>query len=74
MLGLFLRFSTGNDMVLPGRQIKVRFENMASLAMRPTACTCFQVLTLPRNYQTYHQLRENLDFFIKNAALWDLED
>lgn len=73
-LGLFLRFSTGNDMVLPGSQIKVRFENMAFLAMRPTARTCFQVLTLPRNYQTYHRLRENLDFFIKNAALWDLED
>lgn len=73
-LGLFPRFSTGNDMVLPGRQIKVRFENMAFLAMRPTACTCFQVLTLPRNYQTYHRLRENLDFFIKNPALWDLQD
>lgn len=73
-LGLFLRFSTGNDMVLPGRQIKVRFENMAFLAMRPTARTCFQVLTLLRNYQTYHRLRENLDFFIKNPALWDLQD
>ena len=73
-LALFLRFSTGNDMVLPGRKIKVRFEDMAVLATRPTARTCFQVLTLPRNYQTYHRLRENLDFFIKNPSLWDLED
>lgn len=62
--GLFLRFSTGN-MVLPGRQVKVRFENMAFLAMRPTARTCFRVLTLPQNYQTYHPLRENLNFLLR---------
>ena len=61
-LGLFLRFCTGNDMAIPGCQIKVRFENMVLLAMRPMARTCFRVLTLPRTYQTYHQLRKKFGF------------
>lgn len=63
MLGRFLRFCTATTIVIPGSRIKVRFKTMPFLAARPMARTCFQVLTFPRNYPTYHQLKENLDFY-----------
>ena len=57
LLGRFLRFSTGSDVLLPHNQIKVQFVNMSNTAMRPKAQTCFNILTLPKNYRTLAHLR-----------------
>ncbi|XP_078372866.1 uncharacterized protein LOC144656513 [Oculina patagonica] len=74
LLGRFLRFCTGTDILLPYSQINVRFTNMANAAMRPKAQTCFNLLTLPRNYRSLLALSENLDFYLNNPHLWDLSD
>ena len=47
LLGRFLRFCTGSDVLLPHNQIKVQFVNMSNTAMRPKAQTFFNLLTLP---------------------------
>ena len=69
----FLRFCTASSMLEPGKNILVRFEHMAETVMRPKSQTCFKILTIPRNYQTYHQMKINLDRYL-NPSSWDLED
>ena len=70
----FVRFCTASDVVAPGRRIKVEFENTPEAGMRPRARTCFSILTLPKNYATYNQMRDNLDLFIRDPQKWDLND
>ena len=74
LLGRFLRFCTGSDVLLPHNQIKVQFVNMSNTAMRPKAQTCFNHLTLPKNYRTLAHLSDNIDFYLCNPHLWDLSD
>ena len=42
LLGQFLRFCTGTDILWPGKRIQVRFGSMSELAMRPKSKTCLQ--------------------------------
>ena len=70
----FVRFCTASDVLLPGKSIMVRFENMAEEAMRPTARTCFCSLTVPRNYRSYCQMKDNFDFYLRDPTQWDLSD
>lgn len=74
ILRRFLRFCTATDVLIPGVLISVRFENMVEIAMRPRARTCFRIFTLPKNYHTFTQLRQQLDYYFQNKDLWDLED
>lgn len=74
ILRRFIRFCTATDVVIPGGLISVRFENMVEIAMRPRARTCFRVFTLPKNYHTFTQLRQQLDYYFQNKELWDLQD
>ena len=74
MVGRFLRFCTGSELLLPDKRIKVDMEVMPELAMRPKAKICFAILVLPKNYQSYQQMRDNLDFYLNNPQLWDLSD
>lgn len=74
LLGRFLRFCTGSNIVLPYKPIKVNFASMSNTAMRPKATTCFNLLTLPKSYRTMVHLSDNLDFYLNNPHLWDLSD
>ena len=74
ILAKFLRFCTATDVLLPDRGISVRTEVMPLVAIRPKSYTCFRRLTLPRNYQSYSQMRNNLDFYLRDCSGWDLND
>ena len=41
---------TASDVLPPTELIAVHFENMPEVAIRPTACVCFQVLKVACNY------------------------
>lgn len=69
-----LRFATACETVIPGKRVKVDFEIMPELALRPRARTCFRTLVLPKNYRTFVQLKRNIDCHILNPEHWDLED
>ena len=74
ILAKFLRFCTATDVLLPDRGISVRTEVMPLVAIRPKSYTCFRRLTLPRHYQSYSQMRNNLDFYLRDCSVWDLND
>ena len=74
ILCCFMRFYTGCELVRPEKRIKVKMEIMSDLAMRPKSKTCFSVLTLPKNHQTYARFSENMDFYMNNPHAWDLSD
>jgi hypothetical protein len=54
--------------------IKVLMESMPDLGMRPKSKTCFGILTMPKNHQSYAHFSENLNFYMHNRNLWDLND
>ena len=62
ILAKFLRFCTATDVLLLDHSISVLTEVMPPAAVRPKSYTCFRRLILPRNYQSYSQIRNNLDF------------
>ena len=74
MLAKLLRFCTASDVLLPDHSIAVHTEVMAPVAIRPKAYTCFRRLILPRNYRSYSQMRNNLDFYLRDCNIWDLND
>ena len=74
MLRGFSWFCTASDVILPEKGIKVRMENMAEVAMRPRAQTCFRILTLPSNYSSYVCLQENMDTYLGSLEIWDMDE
>jgi hypothetical protein len=70
----FLRFCTSSNVIVPGQNIKVELKNCPEAAMRPRAKTCFNIVILPKNYATYNQMKNNLNFFLKDSQLWDMND
>ena len=74
MLTRLVQFCTASQTLLPDQNISVKMENMQEMAMRPKARTCFQILHLPRNYFSFHQLKENLDFYLSPCTSWEFED
>lgn len=71
MLAKLLRFSTASDVLLPDHSIAVHTEVMAPVAICPKAYTCFHRLILPRNFQSYSQMRNNLDLYLRDCNIWD---
>ena len=69
LLRRFILFCTGSDVVLPYRRIKVHMVHISSSVMRSKAQTCFNILTLPKNYWTLAHLTENIDFHLWNPHL-----
>ena len=69
-----VRFVTASSVVIPGEYISVRYEPMPLLAMRPKSKTCFKILVLPKSYNTFRNMKDNLDFYLRNQSEWDLED
>ena len=74
ILSHFLRFCTGTDVVVPDREISVRMETMPPTAMRPMAQTCFGILRIPKNYESFSQMRANLDLYFTDTSVWDMKD
>ena len=74
LLCRFVRFCTGNDVVLPYTKIKVQVVNMNSTSMRPKAQMYFNIRTLPKNYTALARLTENIYFYMCNPHLWELTD
>ena len=75
VLGNLVRFVTASSVVIPGERISVsRYEAMPLLAMRPKSKTCFKILVLPKCYNTFRSMKDNLDFYLRNQSQWDLED
>jgi hypothetical protein len=74
VLGNLVRFVTASSVVIPGECISVRYEAMPLLAMRPKSKTCFKTLVLPKCYNTFRSMKDNLDFYLRNQSQWDLED
>ena len=74
MLAKLLRFSKASDVLLPDHSIAVHTEVMAPVANSPKAYTCFRRLILPRNFQSYSQMRNKLDLYLRDCNIWDLND
>lgn len=74
ILANFLRFCTATDVLLPDHSISVLTEVMPPAAVRTKSYTCFRRLILPRNYQSYSQMRNNLGFYLRDCSSWDLKD
>ena len=73
-LKLLLRFVTGSATFISGSTIKVEYVNQHLRNLFPTAATCFKILRLPRQYSSFHQLRNNLSEHINNKELWAVHD
>ena len=70
----FVRFCTATDVILPHTSIAVHQEVMPSAAIRPKSQTCFRILILPKNYESFVQLRKNLELYLRDSSFWDLND
>ena len=69
-----LRFVTGSATFISGSTIKVEYVNQHPRNLFPTAATCFEILRLPRQYSSFHQLHNNLSDHINNKELWAVHD
>ena len=70
-----LRFVTASTS-MPSTKIKLQYVNQQLEYLRPITETCFCILNLPRQYESFFQLRNNLNQFIQNSSNnhWQMED
>ena len=74
MLRRLVRFCTSLPMLLPNRSIGVAFVDQSPNHLHPVGAACFKILKLPRQYVTFSQLKENLDFFLANSHVWNMSE
>ena len=74
-LSTFLRFFTASSS-MPKMSIKLEYMDQPTSYLRPMSQTCFCILLLPRQYQTFSQLRNNLNKWIQNdnSENWQMQD
>ena len=66
-LETFVRFITGSPNYLPGSLIHVRFVDQQDQSqLTPVSQTCFKILTIPRQFNSFCHLKEVIDAVIKN--------
>ena len=70
----FLRFVTGSTNFPPNTTIKIEFVDQPQTHLRPYAKTCFKILIMPRQYASFTQLSENLNFHISHPSNWAVYD
>ena len=70
----FLRFVTGSSCITPNLAIQVQYCNQPQSYLRPLVKTCFKILFLPRQYSSFTQLRENLNFNVGHLENWAVHD
>ena len=73
-LAKFVRFITGSATFPPNTSIRVEFTNQPIAYLRPTSKTCFKILVLPRQYNSFKQMRDNLDIYIGDCYSWAVHD
>ena len=73
-LETFVRFITGTTCLSPDDIIKVQYINHSHDYIYPKAETCFKILNLSRNYNSFAQFRENLQKCMSNEKLWSIHD
>ena len=74
MLRRLVRFCTSLPMLLPNRSIAVAFVDQSPNHLHPGGAACFKTLKLPRQYMSFSQLKENLDFYLANSHLWNMSE
>ena len=74
-LSTFLRYVTASAS-MPKKSIKLEYVNQPMEYIRPMSQTCFCILFLPRQYQSFSQLRNNLNRWIQNdqPENWKMQD
>lgn len=70
LLGKFLRFSTGSDLML--KEIRVRFSSLDGFARRVIAHTCGCVLEIPISYDNYVEFRAEFMSVLK-SDVWVMD-
>ena len=68
------RFITGSENLVPDELIKVEFTDQSVDHIRPIAETCFKILRLPRQYQSFSHLNDNLIYYLSHEELWAVSD
>lgn len=70
----FCRFVTGSSTLPPSSKIRVQFVDQSSTNLHSVAQTCFKILTLPRQYSSFTELNNNLNFYFSNSDMWAVHD
>lgn len=69
----FLQFTTGGDVIVEGRKLKVTFTELNGLQRRPVAHTCGPLLELPSTYQYYNELVEEFSSILREKSAWSFD-
>ena len=69
-----LHFATGSSTVIPKERIKVTYIDQPASHVHPLSATCFKILNLPRQYLSFSQFCDNLNKYILNESLWEVDD
>ncbi|XP_076095026.1 uncharacterized protein LOC143065375 [Mytilus galloprovincialis] len=73
LLKKFLRFCTGSDLILDGKDtITVEFVVLDGFGRRPIAHTCGRVLRIPRNYENFTIFRSEFNNIL-NTSVWVMD-
>ncbi|KAL3873522.1 hypothetical protein ACJMK2_036628 [Sinanodonta woodiana] len=72
MIGTFLRFMTGSDIICTSK-IEVTFVRLDGLSSHPVAHTCRGVLELPDDYQSYPDFRSQF-MEILRSNVWVMDN
>ena len=65
-----LRFITASSSLPCDTKIKIQFVYQPPKYLRPHAHTCFKILLTPRQYASFTQLYENLNFYMAHSEYW----
>ena len=69
---IFLKFSTGQEVLCEGTRIGVQFNGVTDgEQMVPRACTCGNIVTLSRYFFSYEHLERLIFQLIDNPSVWN---
>ena len=74
ILLLLLQFATGAANIEMGSAAKVRFANQYGRNLVITSETCFKILTLPRQFETFKQFKAITEETLLNPLMWGMND
>ena len=74
ILSRLARFCTSLPMLLPKRNIRVPFVDQSPNHLYLVGVACFKILKLSRQYTSFYQLQENLNFYLAICHLWNMFD
>ena len=74
LLKTLVRFVTGAEALHSSSPILVQFKDSTAMKPYPSSMTCFRILSVPRNFNSYFQLEKNFDFVLSDKKVWAVED